>query len=101
MHPAAVHGSYAVARIHDDFSILNMRVHGTPLAYLDNGASAQKPTAVLNRLNDAYTSEYANVRRGLHSLANAAAWAYEGARKSPSLSQSWAVRGDCVYPQRH
>ncbi|MDF1903860.1 aminotransferase class V-fold PLP-dependent enzyme, partial [Mycolicibacterium smegmatis] len=48
--------------------------------YLDNAASAQKPMAVLERLTEAYTSEYANVHRGLHYLANAATEAYEGAR---------------------
>ncbi|PMZ78732.1 aminotransferase class V-fold PLP-dependent enzyme, partial [Pseudomonas sp. FW306-2-11AD] len=48
--------------------------------YLDNAASAQKPRAVLDRLTEAYTSEYANVHRGLHYLANAATEAYEGAR---------------------
>jgi cysteine desulfurase/selenocysteine lyase len=54
--------------------------NGKPLVYLDNAASAQKPTAVLDRLQQAYTSEYANVHRGLHFLANAATEAYENAR---------------------
>ena len=49
--------------------------------YLDNAASAQKPRAVLDRLTQAYTSEYANVHRGLHYLANAATEGYEGARE--------------------
>src|SRR2546423_8771454 len=58
-----------------------MQVYGKPLIYLDNAASAQRPKAVLDRLNRAYTSEYANVHRGLHFLANAATEAYEGARE--------------------
>ena len=58
-----------------------MQVHGKPLVYLDNAASAQKPKAVLDRLHQAYTSEYANVHRGLHHLANAATEGYEGARE--------------------
>ena len=58
-----------------------MQVYGKPLVYLDNAASAQKPQAVLDRLNQAYTSEYANVHRGLHYLANAATEGYEGARE--------------------
>jgi cysteine desulfurase/selenocysteine lyase len=57
-----------------------MQVYGKPLVYLDNAASAQKPKAVLDRLERAYTSEYANVHRGLHYLANAATEGYEGAR---------------------
>ncbi|TQF27909.1 cysteine desulfurase [Bradyrhizobium sp. UNPF46] len=80
MHPAVSNGSYDVDRVRQDFPILSMQVHGKPLVYLDNAASAQKPRAVLDRLTEAYTSEYANVHRGLHYLANAATEAYEGAR---------------------
>jgi cysteine desulfurase / selenocysteine lyase len=82
MHPAVTNGSYDVERVREDFPILAMKVHGKPLVYLDNAASAQKPKAVLERLQQAYTSEYANVHRGLHYLANAATEAYEGARET-------------------
>src|SRR6201984_2556183 len=58
-----------------------MKLSGKPLVYLDNAASAQKPQAVLDRLNQAYTSQYANVHRGLHYLANEATEAYELARE--------------------
>src|SRR3954464_10338287 len=81
MHPAASNGAYDVDRIREDFPILKMPVYGKPLVYLDNAASAQKPKAVLDRIQLAYTSEYANVHRGLHYLANAATEAYEGARE--------------------
>src|SRR5213080_2226845 len=80
-HPAVTNGSYDVERIRQDFPALAMQVYGKPLVYLDNAASAQKPRAVLDRLEHAYTSEYANVHRGLHYLANAATEAYEGARE--------------------
>jgi cysteine desulfurase/selenocysteine lyase len=80
MHPAVSNGSYDVARIRQDFPALAMQVYGKPLVYLDNAASAQKPKAVLDRIQKAYTQEYANVHRGLHYLANAATDAYEGAR---------------------
>jgi cysteine desulfurase/selenocysteine lyase len=75
------HGAYDVARIREDFPALAMQVYGKKLVYLDNAASAQKPRAVLDRIQHAYTSEYANVHRGLHYLANAATEAYEGARE--------------------
>ncbi|MGE3143976.1 MAG: cysteine desulfurase [Pseudorhodoplanes sp.] len=75
-------GSYDVARIREDFPALSMQVYGKPLVYLDNAASAQKPKAVLERIQKAYTSEYANVHRGLHYLANAATEGYEGARET-------------------
>ncbi len=80
MHPAVANGSYDVNRVRQDFPILSTQVYGKKLVYLDNAASAQKPNAVLDRLTQAYTSEYANVHRGLHYLANAATEAYEGAR---------------------
>jgi cysteine desulfurase/selenocysteine lyase len=79
-HPAVLNGTYDVARLREDFPALAMQIYGKPLVYLDNAASAQKPKAVLDRLMQAYTSEYANVHRGLHYLANAATEAYEGAR---------------------
>jgi cysteine desulfurase / selenocysteine lyase len=79
-HPAVANGSYDVVRLRQDFPALAMQVYGKPLVYLDNAASAQKPNAVLDRMTEAYKSEYANVHRGLHYLANAATEAYEGAR---------------------
>src|SRR5258706_12139029 len=81
MHPAVGNGTYDVNRIREDFPILGMQVYGKPLVYLANAASAQKPKAVLDRIQHAYTAEYANVHRGLHYLANAATEAYEGARE--------------------
>jgi cysteine desulfurase/selenocysteine lyase len=81
MHPAVSNGSYDVARIREDFPALGMQVYGKPLVYLDNAASAQKPKAVLDRLTQAYSFEYAYVHRGLHYLANAATEGYEGARE--------------------
>src|SRR5436853_2656037 len=80
MHPAVANGSYDLRRIREDFPILATQIYGKPLVYLDNAASAQKPTAVLDRMQRAFTSEYANVHRGLHYLANAATEAYEAAR---------------------
>jgi cysteine desulfurase/selenocysteine lyase len=81
MHPAVKNGSYDIDRVRADFPALKMQVYGKPLVYLDNAASAQKPQAVLDRLTQAYETEYANVHRGLHYLANAATEAYEGARE--------------------
>src|SRR4051794_25581783 len=80
-HPAVSNGSYDVARIREDFPALALQVYGKQLVYLDNAASAQKPRVVLDRMTQAYTSEYANVHRGLHYLANAATEAYEGGRE--------------------
>src|ERR1700691_2757192 len=81
MQEAATNGAYDVNRIRADFPILATQVYGKPLVYLDNAASAQKPKAVLDRMHRAYTTQYANVHRGLHYLANEATEAYEGARE--------------------
>ena len=82
MHPAVSNGSYDIAKIRADFPALAMQVYGKPLVYLDNAASAQKPNQVLERLQRAYTEQYANVHRGLHYLANEATEAYEAARET-------------------
>lgn len=75
-------GPYDVERLRADFPALSLTVHGKPLVYLDNGASAQKPVQVLDRMRKAYESEYSNVHRGLHYLANAATEGFENARES-------------------
>jgi cysteine desulfurase/selenocysteine lyase len=80
MHEVLTNGAYDVGRIRADFPILATQVYGKPLVYLDNAASAQKPQAVLDRIQQVYTTQYANVHRGLHYLANEATEAYEGAR---------------------
>ncbi len=80
VHPAIKNGAYDVARLREDFPILSMQVYGKPLVYLDNAASAQKPKVVIDRISKAYESEYSNVHRGLHYLANASTEGYEGAR---------------------
>ena len=74
--------AYDVEAIRRDFPILSRQVYGKPLVYLDNGASAQKPRAVIDAVAHAYSNEYANVHRGLHFLSNAATDAYEKARET-------------------
>jgi cysteine desulfurase / selenocysteine lyase len=73
---------YDVEAIRTDFPILYREVHGKPLVYLDNGASAQKPRPVLDAIEHAYKMEYANVHRGLHHLSNTATARYEDARET-------------------
>ena len=102
MHPAVTNGAYDVNRIRADFPILATQVYGKPLVYLDNAASAQKPRAVLDRLQQAYTTQYANVHRGLHYLANEATEAYEDAREKVAAFLNAGAQGrDHLHPQRH
>jgi len=73
-------GSFNVERIRADFPILKQKVHGRPLVYLDNAATTQKPQAVLDALQRFYTTECANVHRGVHLLSERATHDYEEAR---------------------
>ena len=71
---------YDVEAVRRDFPILGREVHGRPLVYLDNGASAQKPRAVIQAITEAYAMDYANVHRGLHYLSSVATEKYEAVR---------------------
>src|SRR5919107_1287511 len=73
---------YDVETVRREFPILATEVHGKPLVYLDNAASAQKPRAVIDAMVRQMETGYANVHRGLHFLANEATEAFEGARES-------------------
>lgn len=73
--------TYDVLNIRQDFPILSREVNGRPLVYLDNGASAQKPQVVIDAVSHAYTHEYANVHRGLHTLSTIATEKYEAVRE--------------------
>jgi cysteine desulfurase/selenocysteine lyase len=97
MQEALGNGAYDVNKIRADFPILATKVYGKPLVYLDNAASAQKPQAVLDRLHQAYTTQYANVHRGLHYLANEATEAYEGAREKVAAFLNAGRKDEIVF----
>ncbi len=63
-----------------DFPVLDQKVHGQPLIYLDNAATSQKPRAVLDALKNYYERDNANVHRGIHELSNRATAGFEAAR---------------------
>ncbi len=67
-------------RIRQDFPSLAQQVHGKPLAYLDNAASAQTPLPVIDAIRDHYLKDRSNVHRGVHELSQRATNAYEKAR---------------------
>ena len=71
---------YDVHEIRRDFPILSREVNGAPLVYFDNGASAQKPCAVIDAVTQSYSMEYSNVHRGLHFLSSLATEKYEAVR---------------------
>ena len=73
--------AYDVESIRRDFPILSVDSNGYPLSFLDSGASAQKPEAVLTRMEEVYRSGYANIHRGAYTLSQRADEYYEGARQ--------------------
>ncbi len=76
----ASHG-YDVARLREQFPILAQQVNGRHLAYLDNGASTQRPQSVIDAVTHYETHLHANVHRGVHTLSQLATDAFEGARE--------------------
>ena len=72
---------FDVQKIRADFPILTREVNGKPLVYLDSGATAQKPLAVIEKVNELHRSGNANIHRGLHRLSEEATEAYEEARE--------------------
>jgi cysteine desulfurase/selenocysteine lyase len=71
---------FPVEKIRRDFPILSISVHGKPLVYLDNAASAQKPNLVIDTIKKYYLTENSNVHRGVHYLSELATKKYEAAR---------------------
>ncbi|MEE4377965.1 MAG: cysteine desulfurase [Candidatus Competibacteraceae bacterium] len=70
-----------INRIRREFPILQQQIYDKPLVYLDNAASAQKPQAVIDAINQCYSGYYANIHRGVHALSERSTAAYEGARE--------------------
>lgn len=82
--PAVLHdisSNYDVEKVRADFPILQQRVHGHPLVYLDNAATAQKPRAVIEAISRYYERDNANIHRGVHYLSERATEEFETARK--------------------
>ncbi|MGA2399261.1 MAG: cysteine desulfurase [Steroidobacteraceae bacterium] len=73
--------SFDVEAVRREFPILGRLVHGKPLAYLDNGASAQRPRSVIAAVDEYEQMHHANIHRGVHTLSQEATALYEGARE--------------------
>jgi cysteine desulfurase / selenocysteine lyase len=77
----AVSGAFDVERVRADFPILDQKVHGKPLVYLDNAATSQKPRAVIDAISRYYEGTNANIHRAVHHLSEQATGEYEAARE--------------------
>jgi cysteine desulfurase/selenocysteine lyase len=95
-----VTGPIDLASVRKQFPILERRIHGKPLVFLDSAASSQKPAAVIDAISHYYRNIHANVHRGVYTLSEEATTAYEGARRklrdfigAPSEREIVFVRG--------
>ena len=71
-----------ISRLRQDFPILQEKVHGLPLIYLDNAATSQKPRTVIETINRYYSKQNANIHRGVHDLSEHATHLFEDARET-------------------
>ncbi len=88
--------TFDVARIRRDFPILSQTIRGKPFVFLDSGASAQKPTAVIDAMRNAMETQYANVHRGLHWMSERTTEAYEAARDAIATLMNASDRHEIV-----
>ncbi len=88
---------FEVARIREDFPILRQKVHGKPLVYLDNAATSQKPQVVIDALAKYYSSQNANIHRGVHALSELATYEYEKARGKVKLFLNAAETREIIF----
>ncbi len=86
-----------IAAIKADFPILEQVINGHRLVYLDNAASTQKPRSVINAHVDFYRKSYANIHRGLHTLAERSTEAYESTRKHVARFIGGVKRQEIVF----
>src|SRR5215471_8233205 len=86
-----------VERIRKDFPVLSQSVHGNPLVYLDNAASSQVPTMVIERGAQYLAQEHSNIHRGVHYLSQKATTAYEGAREKVRRFINAAEPRECIF----
>src|SRR3954470_13903801 len=89
--------SLDVQRIRDDFPILKTTAHGKPLVYLDNGATTQKPRAVIDAISRYYESQNANIHRGVYHLSQVATDLYESARRKAAAFLNAADERECIF----
>jgi len=93
----AGHNRFDVHAVRADFPVLHQEVHGHPLVYLDNGATSQKPRAVIEAIAHYYERDNANVHRGVHALGERATEAYEGARARTARHVNAASSDEIVF----
>src|SRR6266404_7581383 len=77
---SVISAGFDVEKIRADFPVLKQKIHGKPLVYLDNAATAQKPQSVIDAIRKFYEVDCANIHRGVHELSQRSTAAYEETR---------------------
>jgi cysteine desulfurase/selenocysteine lyase len=88
---------FDIMSVRKDFPVLARMIRGKPLAYLDNGASAQRPTAVIDAVDDYERRHHANIHRGVHTLSQEATGLYEAARDKVLAFLHAASRHEVIF----
>lgn len=88
---------YDVKQIREEFPILSREIYGKPLVYLDNGATAQKPRCVIERVAELYRTENANIHRGVHYLSERCTMLYEDARRTVAEALGTPDSGEVIF----
>ncbi len=89
--------AFDVDRVRHDFPVLAQTIHGHPLVYLDNAASAQKPRDVIEAMAHFDAHDYSNVHRGVHALSQRATDAFEGARENVRRFLNARQARECIF----
>jgi cysteine desulfurase/selenocysteine lyase len=94
---SAVKNKFDIEKIRQDFPLLSQKMNGKPLVYFDSGATAQKPSTVINAINTYYTSQNANIHRGVHHLSQEITIAYENARATVQKHLGAALPQEIIF----
>jgi len=97
MEPITKYSVLNIQKLRQDFPILSKKVNGKPLIYLDNGATAQKPTQVIDAISNYYETQNANIHRGVHQLSIETTVTYENARVTVQKHLNAALSQEIIF----
>ena len=97
METITTNSGLTIQKLRQDFPILSKKINGSPLVYLDSGATAQKPKQVIDAISDYYQTQNANIHRGVHQLSQEITIAYENARATVQKHLNAALSEEIIF----
>jgi cysteine desulfurase/selenocysteine lyase len=97
MLASVISAGFDVDKVREDFPVLKQRIHGKPLVYLDNAATAQKPFAVIEAIRKFYEVDCANIHRGVHELSQRSTAAYEETRSKAKRFLNARAKNEVIF----